>query len=344
MPAKQRQADALLISTTLLAAFGWICSREAITGIPALAFIGLRFLSASAVLLLLCRATELRYTLHNIRPVLISGLLQSAYMLLWIYAVATTRSLGEGAFIMSLSMLFVPIFTWMILRTAPARAFWFSLPAGIAGLALLTLKSDLHFEHSQLLFLCAALIQAIYFCFTTRFAAIIPVCPLAAVQLACTGSLAGILSLASESWPSQVEPMLWGWLVASVLLATSLRFWLQLKGQSMTSAANAALIINSGAAADDTGSSDRVWRKHVSPADAGLFADPDLSALISAASGQEAGVNVIATDAVHHPRRRIICPALPAALKTSGQTAAYHHQTGHRTPLSRALSRHQKGG
>lgn len=243
MIARQRQADALLVSTTLIAAFGWICSREAIAGMPALAFVALRFLSASAVLLLLCRAAELRHTLRNIRPVLMSGLLQSAYMLLWIYAVATTRSLGEGAFIMSLSMLFVPLFAWVILRSRPARAFWLSLPVGIAGLALLTLRQDLHFELSQLLFLGAALIQAVYFCFTTRFAATVPVCPLATVQLACTGAVAGVLSLLSESWPQEITLVSWSWLAASALLATSLRFWLQLKGQSMTSAANAALIM-----------------------------------------------------------------------------------------------------
>lgn len=49
-------------------------------------------------------------------------------MLLWIYAVATTPSLGEGAFIMSLSMLFVPLVAWGMLHIRPSGAFWASLP------------------------------------------------------------------------------------------------------------------------------------------------------------------------------------------------------------------------
>ena len=241
--AKQQQADMLLVATTAIAAFGWICSREAVAGMPVMAFIGIRFLLASGTLLLFCRAPEMRHTLRHIQPVLLSGLLQAANILLWIYAVARTQSLGEGAFIMSLSMLFVPLFAWMILRNRPASSFWIALPLGMCGLALLTIKQDLRFEVSQLLFLGAALLQAIYFCLTTRFASTVPVRSLAAVQLGCTGILALLLSLIFERWPLQPGFATWMWLLASTLIATSLRFWLQLTGQSMTSAANAALIM-----------------------------------------------------------------------------------------------------
>ncbi len=42
---RQRQADLLLVLTTLIAACGWIFSREAISGMPVFAFLGLRFLA-----------------------------------------------------------------------------------------------------------------------------------------------------------------------------------------------------------------------------------------------------------------------------------------------------------
>ncbi len=241
--SQQHRADLLLVATTAIAAFGWICSREAVAGMPVMAFIGVRFLLASVILLLFCRAAEMRHTLRLIKPVILSGLLQAANILLWIYAVARTPSLGEGAFIMSLSMLFVPLFAWLILRNRPANSFWIALPVGMCGLALLTIKQDLHFQVSQLLFLGAALLQAIYFCVSTRFAGSVSVQSLAAVQLGCTGALALLLSLMFESWPLELGWDTGWWLLASILIATSLRFWMQLKGQSMTSAANAALIM-----------------------------------------------------------------------------------------------------
>ncbi|MGX9334422.1 hypothetical protein ACWYA4_27035 (plasmid) [Klebsiella grimontii] len=100
-------------------------------------------------------------------------------MLLWIYAVATTPSLGEGAFIMSLSMLFVPLVAWGMLHIRPSGAFWASLPLAMAGLALLTLRNGLTWNMSQLVFLLAAIVQAVFFCYNSRYVHMIPPLPLA---------------------------------------------------------------------------------------------------------------------------------------------------------------------
>ncbi len=52
---RQRQADLLLIAATVIAACGWIFSREAIAGMPVFAFLGLRFFFAALLLLPFCR-------------------------------------------------------------------------------------------------------------------------------------------------------------------------------------------------------------------------------------------------------------------------------------------------
>ena len=48
---RQRQADLLLVAATVIAACGWIFSREAIAGMPVFAFLGLRFFFAALLLL-----------------------------------------------------------------------------------------------------------------------------------------------------------------------------------------------------------------------------------------------------------------------------------------------------
>ncbi len=48
---RQRQADLLLIAATVIAACGWIFSREAIAGMPVLALLGLRRFFAALLLL-----------------------------------------------------------------------------------------------------------------------------------------------------------------------------------------------------------------------------------------------------------------------------------------------------
>ena len=69
---RQRQADLLLIAATVIAARGWIFSREAIAGMPVFAFLGLRFFFAALLLLPFCRG--LRVERQQWPRMIISGL------------------------------------------------------------------------------------------------------------------------------------------------------------------------------------------------------------------------------------------------------------------------------
>lgn len=65
-----------------------------------------------AALLLLPFCRGFRVGREHWPRIIISGLWFALNLCLWIYSVSTTPSLGEGAFIMSLSMLFVPLTAW----------------------------------------------------------------------------------------------------------------------------------------------------------------------------------------------------------------------------------------
>ena len=89
---RQRQADLLLIAATVIAACGWIFSREAIAGMPVFAFLGLRFFFAALLLLPFCRG--FRPQKQHWPKLIISGLWFALNLCLWIYSVSTTASLG----------------------------------------------------------------------------------------------------------------------------------------------------------------------------------------------------------------------------------------------------------
>jgi len=234
---RQRQADLLLVLTTMIAACGWIFSREAISGMPVFAFLGLRFFCAALVLLPFCYRQ--RIPLEKLRQVVISGLWLALNLCLWIWSVSTTPSLGEGAFIMSLSMLFVPLVAWGMMNNRPARAYWECLPLALVGLALLSLQFPLSFHPSQGWFLLTAFVQSISFCYTSRCAREVPLLPLTAVQLAITGIAGLVISALFESWTQPFTSTTALWLVASILIATSL----QLQGQKYAAVASAAIIM-----------------------------------------------------------------------------------------------------
>jgi drug/metabolite transporter (DMT)-like permease len=238
---RQRQAELFLVLTTLIAACGWIFSREAISGMPVFAFLGLRFLGAALILLPFCRGQLIPRT--QLRQVVTSGFWMATNMCLWIWSVSTTPSLGEGAFIMSLSMLFVPLVAWVMMGARPARAYWECLPVAIIGLALLSLHTPIVFHPSQGWFLLTAFVQSISFCYTSRVAREVPLIPLTTVQLAVTGAVGVLFSLLFEHWTQPFTASTAMWLVASIFIATSLRFGLQIQGQKYAAVASAALIM-----------------------------------------------------------------------------------------------------
>ncbi len=88
-----------------------------------------------------------------------------------------------------------------------------------------------------------AFVQSISFCYTSRIAGDVPLLPLTAVQLAVTGLAGVLISLFFEHWTQPFTATTALWLVASILIATSLRFGLQLQGQKYAAVASAAIIM-----------------------------------------------------------------------------------------------------
>lgn len=239
----ERRGDLFILSATLLASAGWLFSKEAIAGLPPAGFVGWRFLLAALLLLPFCYQKLRQTSTELLLKAAAIGLVMTLNLIFWIQAISHSEGIGEGAFIMSLSMLMVPPLAWLIFREKPNRQFWLALPIAIAGLFLLTMGSGLSLSLSQLLFLLASLSLALYFNLNSRFSRRIDPMALTCVQLAVTGVMHLLYSGLFEHWPESIEPQIWGWFAASVLLATSLRFVFQSTGQKYSNVANAALIM-----------------------------------------------------------------------------------------------------
>lgn len=240
----ERRASIILLVATVLAAWGWIFSKEAILGLPPFGFIGLRFIAASLCLMPFCFSQLKRVERGNLIRAGGVGSILACALLCWIYAMSVSTSLGEGAFIMSLSMLIVPPIAWLLFKQRPPRIFWVSMPIAVAGLALLSLGGvGWQLSPSQIWFLLAALFLATHFNFNSQYAKSIPALVLTSVQLFVTGVIALVASLLTETWPESVPTSIWGWFTLSVLVATSLRYLMQTLGQKGASAANAAIIM-----------------------------------------------------------------------------------------------------
>ncbi|GAB7228561.1 DMT family transporter [Vibrio rotiferianus] len=239
----ERKAAFVLVATTMIAALGWIFSKETIQGLPPFGFIGLRFTIASLCLLPLCIKPLRAANKKDIFAAAGVGVLLGGALMCWIHAISISDTLGEGAFIMSLSMLFVPIVAWVMFRQRPQRIFWVSLPIAILGLGCLSLVGGWQQSSSQLWFLGAALMLALHFNVNSKYSQKLPVLLLTCIQLFVTGLIGLLISSLVETVPTEVSTSIWIWFALSTLLATSLRYVMQTMGQKFVQAGNAALIM-----------------------------------------------------------------------------------------------------
>ena len=233
----------MLVLVTLLAGAGWIFSREAVAGLSPLTFIALRFSSAGLLLALLSRRALCRLTRDQWRAALRVGLLFGCAMVFWITGLKLTAHLGVGSFLCSLGLVMVPLVS-LLFGDRPEYSAYAALPFALAGLACLSLDGEFHLGTAEVCFLMAALIFALMYVLNSRAAARTPAIPLTAIQLLVTGAITAVAASLFESPEFSQPAAIWGWFLASVLLATCLRFVLQTHGMGISPPSHSAIIMN----------------------------------------------------------------------------------------------------
>ncbi len=237
------RADLLLLLVTLLAASGWIFSKEALNGMPPLLFIGSRFLLAGLILAAFAMPVLRRLSRGDLILGAGVGLLFSAALTFWIFGLHHSDHLGESAFINSLGILLVPVVARLLFGDRPPRTTWIALPIALVGFGLLSLNAGFRVEPSQWLIAGAAVLFSLLINTNSRVVHRLPALPLTVLQLITVGIVLSLVSLAVEPWPTYLSGTTLGWLAASVLLASTLRFFLQVHAQGLTTPSHAAVIL-----------------------------------------------------------------------------------------------------
>ena len=240
---EQARADLLLVLVTLLAGAGWVFSKHALEGLPPLLFMGVRFALAAVVLGGFGARALGRLDRRALVVAGLPGLVMAIAMMCWILGLQRAEHIGVGAFICSLSVILVPVFGRLMFGTEVARSTWSAALMACAGMAFLFLQGGLRFSPADLFFLASACALAVQLNLNARIAARMSALALTTVQLAIVGLVLLAVSAGGERWPAGVGGDIFGWVLASSLLATALRFLLLMKAQRVASAAHAALIM-----------------------------------------------------------------------------------------------------
>ncbi len=237
------KADILLIIVTLLAAVSWMFSKEALTEMPPLLFIGTRFLLAGVFLALFSKSS---LTGLNVKQWIAStqvGILFGMSMCLWIFGLFYSKNIGESAFITSIASIIVAPISYLFFKDKVSRSNWIALPIAFIGLAFLSLENGFKPEASQTFFFASALLLSLTFILNGRAAARMPAAALTAISLSFVGCMAIIISAFVETWPMQTTSSMIQWLLLSAIIGTSARFLLQTYAQGLTTPSHAAVIM-----------------------------------------------------------------------------------------------------
>lgn len=254
------KADLWLLLVTMLAAISWMFSKEAILIMPPFLFTSLRFLLAGLLLGLFGFRQLKVLNWAQCSQAMLVGSVFTLGMCLWIKGVNSGVSLSIGGFLISLAVVIVPVFAKIFFQEKLPKSTCFAMPIAAAGLAVLSLKSNIELASGQLYFIYSTLFFAFFFILNARAANYhehhvkgrkriserVPALPLTAVSLLTVGFLSGCLSVAMEPWDALHNDFSMDvvkWVLASAFIGTALRFFIQTYAQSLSSSSHGVVIM-----------------------------------------------------------------------------------------------------
>lgn len=255
------KSDLLLVVVTLMAAISWMFSKEAVLLMPPLMFMALRFLLAGSVLAVIAYPSLRKLNTDQVKRSVGVGMVFGVAMSCWVMGLFHATHVGEGAFLVSLGVVIVPVIARVVFKEEQPLSTWFAIPVAVAGLALLSLKNGFRPEVGQLFFVVAAFIFALYFTLNTRAAnqrtvtnrrgetvekQRVPALPLTSIALLTVGTVTLVESTLLEPWTPTLENfsgILALWILASAVIGTAGRFLLQTYAQSLSTHSHGVVIL-----------------------------------------------------------------------------------------------------
>jgi drug/metabolite transporter (DMT)-like permease len=258
---QQLTADSALLFVTAVWGATFVMVQDAVSGFPVLAFLGLRFVLATAVLLPLFLRHRRSWRVPNISAeapsapqpdfvkTSLAGLLPGIAVGLALFAGYAFQTFGlrfttpaKAGFITGMSVVLVPIGEALVTRRSPGRNALLGVGLAAVGLALLSLQSDLSVSLGDLLVLCCAVAFAVHILLVGHFAPHWPALRLAFVQIATVAVVSSLTTFLVDrpiGWPPSAV-----WFAAAFtgVFATALAFFIQSRAQKDTTPTHTALI------------------------------------------------------------------------------------------------------
>ncbi len=231
----------------LLVAFIWgatnVVIRDALDGITPFWFCCLRFVVASAALMLLFgrRAFAMKRS-AQVKGMLTGVVFSLAYLSGAVGLLYTTA--GNQSFIISMSVVFVPLCVWCFTKKFPGWHVMLSVALCLAGLCGLMLDGDFRVNPGDALSAFSMLCVTGYILLVEKFVAGEDACGLACWQAVGTMIFSAVCALAFEPVPESLSRAAWLAVVYAGTVGCALTLVLQTAAQKCTSPTHVAILLS----------------------------------------------------------------------------------------------------
>ncbi len=243
MMDRQKRADLMLVLATsfwgISNCLTAICLRE----LQPLTLNAFRFLSAFAVLGVLFHKRIVRASRETLRYSLLVGLSLVMVYVGSTYGVLYT-SVSNAGFIGAMTVLFTPLFEFVLYRRKPGKKFSAALLICLVGIALLTLNETLKPALGDVICLLVPVFYAVDLMLTEKAVSLPEVDPLAlgVCELSVVGVVMLVLSIFLETPRLPATPTVWVSVIFLGIVCSGVCFVIQSVEQQFTTASHAGLI------------------------------------------------------------------------------------------------------
>lgn len=239
----QGKANILMVIVTMFWGISYTFMVMGLEFLEAYNVVALRCLIAFIIAGLIFLPKMLRVNIKTILYASIQGFLLFSVFALSIYGLKTT-SAGNAGFILSLTVVLVPIITSFMEKRLPSRAVSFAVVATMIGITILTFNESLAFSLGDILVAIAALCYSIYIILNSRFTKDVESISYGVYQLGVAGLLGAFFTMIFESPKLPSTSSGWVAILGLGIICTAFCFVAQAVVQQYTTPTHTGLIFS----------------------------------------------------------------------------------------------------
>lgn len=237
------KANLIMLLATLVWGSSYIFTKMGLGSLEEFNLIALRFLIAFVIASAIFYKRMININRKLIAYAFILGLSLFSMFAALTFGVKHTTASNAG-FLISLTVIFVPILSSFILRKVPEKKVCFAAVVALIGIGLLTLNSELRLNLGDFLCILAALLYAIHMIITGTLTKEVDSLALGIWQLGFTGALGLLFSIILETPQIPQTLSSWGAVLALSILCSAFGFVAQTVSQKYITPTNTGLIFS----------------------------------------------------------------------------------------------------